>query len=81
VDPYRPLHVFDDKGDDPRDHDEYVLAILLIVLGLARVLPAICLGEGFGTEATIASLMLFGGIAIALQVPHRFVGIRRRWGR
>jgi hypothetical protein len=80
VDPYRPLHVFDDKGDDPRDHDDHVLAILLIVLGLARVLPTICLGEDFGTEATIASLMLLGGIAIALQVPHRLASVRRRRG-
>ena len=52
MDPYRPLHVVDDepaREDTSLDHEEWVLAVLLIVLGLARVGPAVCAGEAFET--------------------------------
>jgi hypothetical protein len=52
-------------GADPEDR---VLAVLMIVLGLARVVPAIAIGGTFGTEATIAALMLAAGVAI-LVIP------------
>ena len=74
VSPYRPLHAA--KPEPPEDPEERVLAVLLIVLGLARVVPAIATGETFGTEATIASLMLACGLAMVVPV-HRVLGWRR----
>jgi hypothetical protein len=67
VDPYRPLYVVDEERarvDDACDHEERALVVLLVVLGLARVVPAVCLGEAFGTEATIALIMLLSGLAL-----------------
>lgn len=74
MDPYRPLHVVDDepaREDTSLDHEEWVLAVLLIVLGLARVVPAVCAGEAFETEATIALLMLIAGLRLMVCRPWR----------
>jgi hypothetical protein len=70
VDPYRPLHVVDyepAREDDGLDHEEGALAVLLVVLGLARVIPAVCVGEAFGAEATIALLMLIAGLGLMVR--------------
>jgi hypothetical protein len=70
--PYRPLHC--ESGDDepPRDHDDRVLGALLLGLGLVRVIPALALGEGFGSEVTIACVMAVLGAAMALDLRRLF---------
>ena len=74
VHPYRPLHAADEDTQPPEsDPEGRILAGLLIVLGLARVVPALVTGEAFGTEATIASLMLAAGISMLVPL--------RRWLR
>jgi hypothetical protein len=70
VDPYRPLYVAGDvpaREDTSLDHEERALAVLLVALGLARVVPAVCVGEAFGTEATIALLMLIAGLGLVMR--------------
>lgn len=81
MDPYRPLHVVDEPTEDVgNDPDDRVLAALLIVLGLARVIPAMCRGEAFGAEVTAAAIMLVGGLGIALALPRK-LSRARRWVR
>lgn len=76
--PYRPLHTTREQESRGPEHDDRVLAVLMIVLGLARLVPAIATAEAFGTEATVAAIMLAGGLAIL--VPIRGVA-GRLWRR
>jgi hypothetical protein len=75
VDPYRLLYIVDEErapAEGPCDPEERALAVLLVVLGLARVVPAVCAGEAFGAEATIALIMLIAGLGLM---------VRRAWRR
>lgn len=58
------MHVAKRPPEDGADFDDRVLAVLLMLLGLMRVVPAIWLGEGFGAEATVAIMMVTAGLAI-----------------
>ena len=64
--PYRPLYILDERAHakDPCDREEHALVVLLVVLGLARLVPALCAREAFGAEATLALLMLVTGLAL-----------------
>jgi len=80
-DPYRSLYVLDHedalaRAEDPYSHEERALVVLLVVLGLARLVPAVWVGEAFGTEATIAVLMLLLGLSLGLSRT-----ARRLWKR
>jgi hypothetical protein len=66
VNPYRPLHTAtdDEPATDPEDR---ILAAMMIVLGLVRLVPAIATAETFGTEVTIAALIVAAGIAMLVR--------------
>ena len=66
--PYRPLHVYDKKAEEASCRaDDRVLAILMLVLGLARLIPALINRESAGTEVTVAGMMVVAAILIGLR--------------
>ncbi|HEU4732735.1 MAG TPA: hypothetical protein VFT22_32790 [Kofleriaceae bacterium] len=52
------------RADRPRPQDELVLGWALVILGGMRVVVAIATGETWGTEATIAALMVPAGVRL-----------------
>jgi hypothetical protein len=76
--PYRPLYVADDEARDSAAPEDRALAVLLIVLGAVRVVPAIATGETFGAEATVAAIMVVLGVVMSIRLP---ASVRRRLRR
>jgi hypothetical protein len=77
MNPYRGLFVVDDLQQDDA-HELRGFAILLIVLGLLRIVPASVTGELITSEAALAILMLMVGIAAVLQLPRRLRRLHAR---
>ena len=75
--PYRPLHVATEHREECPSHP---LAILLIVLGLLRVVPAVSVRD-FDVEASIAGAMLAGGLALRVELPRRLARVFARYRR
>ncbi len=78
MEPYRRLYVVNERGHDPPTHELRGLAVLLVVLGVLRILPALASGEAANSESVIATAMLAIGTTIVLRVPRRWRLLRRR---
>ena len=74
VNPYRPLHVARDEPPERADPELRGLAVVLVVLGVLRVIPALVDGK-LDLETVIAIAMLAVGLGAVFDV-HRWV---RRW--
>jgi len=61
----------EEREEDAGRRDDRALAVLMLVLGLARVVPALCMRESFGTEVTVAVLMLIAAICMLAGVRTR----------
>jgi len=48
----------------PRSHEEIVLGWALVLLGGMRIVVALVSGETWAAEATIAALMMLGGVRL-----------------
>jgi hypothetical protein len=77
MEPYRPLYVVNER-EDPTAHELRGLAVLLVVLGALRIIPALVRGETLSTESALATAMLAVGVAIVLRAPRRWHLLRRR---
>jgi len=64
--PYRPLYVVTDTREPP-SQELRGLAVLLLVLGVLRMLPALVRSEGANTETAIAVLMLCAGSVLLVR--------------
>jgi len=69
--PYRPLYVIDRERPHPTgcsNQEVRGLALLLIVLGGLRIVPAIAAGESLRSESSVAVIMLALGTAIVARL-------------
>jgi len=65
--PYRtPATPTDADAVVEEDRDDHILAGLLVALGGVRVVLTFAAGEPFGTEPTLAAIMMFLGVLLAL---------------
>jgi len=74
MNPYRPLHVAGAEPPERTDPELRGLAVVLVVLGVLRVIPALVDGT-LDLETVIAIAMLAVGTSVVLAVPLRI----RRW--
>ena len=67
MDPYRELATSEPAPDPELRRDDRILASLVLGIGGLRVILAVALGETFGTEVTIAAVMMAIGGALLLS--------------
>ena len=67
--PYRtpPERPDEEVVEEPGYDDDRILAVVFLLIGGARVAIAFAVGEGFGTEATIALFMVAVGVGLLLR--------------
>ena len=74
--PYRPLFVSNESRETPSS-ELRALAVLLVVLGILRIVPALMREEPAGLEIALATTMLVLGIAILVRVRQLWSRARR----
>jgi len=76
--PYRPLHAATtDLTPSHADRELRGLAVVLIILGMLRLLPALASHEAFGAETVVALAMLALGVLEVTSLRRRL----HRWRR
>ena len=68
MEPYRPLYVLNER-EDPPSHELRGLAVLVVVLGALRVIPALVGGEAANPESVIAAVMVVAGVVSLARLP------------
>jgi hypothetical protein len=78
--PYRPLFVSNESRETPSSELRGI-AVLLVVLGILRIVPALMREEPAGLEIALATAMLMLGMAILVRVSRLSSRLRDTWAR
>lgn len=70
MEPYRPLYVLN-ECEDHSSNELRGLAVLVVVLGALRLIPALVGGEAANAEAVVAALMVVAGVVFLARMPRR----------